>query len=228
MKLNPWLFLFLSLNACASKPAAMLSTDPTGFVVVTELDPTILTESRYAGAYNFIGVPIRGYKTGNCRLSRQAAEALVKVQANLKTKGYRLKTHDCYRPQKAVNHFIEWAKDLSDQKMKKDFYPEVPKEEIFARGYVASKSGHSRGSTVDLTMVKIGREKEPLDMGTPYDFFSEKSWTAAASISPAAGKNRMLLVEAMEAGGFRNYDKEWWHYTLKSEPFPDTYFDFDN
>ncbi len=223
------LFLLLVVHCgCASKPPATLSQDSHEFVVLTELDPTILSDTRYAGAYNFVGVPIRGYRTGNCRLTRPAAEALVRVHTKLKAQGYRIKTHDCYRPQKAVNHFIEWAMNLSDQKMKADFYPGLPKQEIFPRGFVATKSGHSRGSTVDLTIVKVGKEKEPLDMGTPYDFFSEKSATASAAISSIAGQNRTLLQKAMEADGFKNYDKEWWHYTLKNERFPDTYFDFDN
>ncbi len=229
MRISPLFLLSVILVGCASTPSgSSVDMPPADFVVVTDLDPTILIESRYYGSYNFIGGPVRGYVTAQCRLARPAAEALVKVQARLKDQGYRLKTHDCYRPQKAVNHFIEWARDLSDQRMKAEFYPEVPKNEIFSRGYVASRSGHSRGSTLDLTIVRSHRENVPLDMGTPYDFFSDKSATASPAISSVAKKNRAILKDAMEAEGFKNYDKEWWHYTLKNEPFPDTYFDFDN
>ena len=143
---------------------------------------------------------------------------------DLAPRGLVIKAFDCYRPTRAVANFIRWARDLNDTVNKAEFYPDVDKRTLFRDGYIASHSGHSRGSTIDLTLARTdGRE---LDMGTPFDFFSPKSWTADASIGPEARANRTLLATAMRRRGFRGYDKEWWHFTLRDEPFPETYFDF--
>lgn len=208
-------------------------------------------EGRYHGVHNFLGRPVAGYETGRCLLTRAAATALAKVQADLKKSGYALKTYDCYRPQRAVTDFVTWAKDVADQKMKAEFYPRVDKTKVFQLGYVASKSGHSRGSTVDLTLVKhparASAEYKPgeplvdctapygerfkdnsIDMGTGYDCFDDKAATADTTINDVAKTHRLILKTAMERHGFTNYDREWWHYTLKHEPYPDTYFDIPN
>jgi len=189
-------------------------------VDVKSVDPSIIVEARYAMAHNFIGRPIAGYHAEKCLLTAEAATALGKVQAELKAYGMSLRAYDCYRPQRAVNDFIAWAKDLGDQKMRREFYPRVDKARLFELGYIAEKSGHSRGSTIDLTI-------DGLDMGTRYDYFDELAHTANPNIRPAARRNRLLLKSVMEKFGFRNYDKEWWHFTLANEPFPDTYFDVE-
>lgn len=182
--------------------------------------PSVVYEIRYEGEHNFIGRRIDGYKAPKCLLAKEAAIALGRVQKELKARSLSLKVFDCYRPQRAVNHFVTWAKDPSDTKMKKEFYPHVEKKNLFKKGYIASKSAHSRGSAVDLTIAS-------LDMGTPFDFFGPKSHTNNPDVSVEARKNRELLKGLMEKQGFKNYSKEWWHYSLKEEPFPDRYFDFE-
>jgi D-alanyl-D-alanine dipeptidase len=151
--------------------------------------------------------------------------ALAAVQRDLAERGLALKTFDCYRPQRAVAHFVRWAQNLGDVRRKADFYPDVDKRDLFREGYIAERSGHSRGSTLDLTLVRRANGVE-LDMGSPFDFFSPKSWPSDKSVSAQARANRALLAEAMTRRGFKPYDKEWWHFTLANEPFPDTYFDF--
>ncbi|MBQ49901.1 MAG: D-alanyl-D-alanine dipeptidase [Zetaproteobacteria bacterium] len=220
---------------------------PESFVDIKKIAPKVIVEARYHINHNFIGRPIKGYKANKCYLTKQAAHALKKVSRHLESLDYGLKVYDCYRPQMAVDDFVVWAKDLNDTKMKKEFYVEVPKNELFSRGYIAEKSGHSRGSTVDLTIVPKGhsqraklknlvdcREKigerypdASIDMGTGYDCFSAMSHTMNPKINKMAHKNRLLLKEAMERFGFVNYEKEWWHYTLKEEPFTDQYFNFE-
>ena len=190
------------------------------FVDLHEISPGIAYEIRYFGNHNFIGRPIEGYKAPKCFLTLQAAQELAKVQKELEAFSLRLKVYDCYRPQRAVDDFVDWAKNLRDKKMKKEFYPSVKKKHLFRDGYIASQSGHSRGSTIDLTI-------ENLDMGTPYDYFDPVSHTANPKIGEKAHANRLLLKTLMEKHGFVNYDKEWWHYTLKNEPFSDRYFDFE-
>ena len=190
------------------------------FVEIRTIDPTIAVEARYAMSYNFIGRPIAGYHAEKCFLTPEAASALGKVQGELRAYGMSLKVYDCYRPQRAVNDFIAWAKDESDQKMKKEFYPRVDKRDAFKLGYIAEKSGHTRGSTIDLTIAG-------LDMGTTYDFFDELAHTANPNVSAEARRNRLLLKSVMEKFGFRGYEYEWWHFTLANEPFPDTYFDVE-
>jgi D-alanyl-D-alanine dipeptidase len=193
---------------------------PQDFVDVTTLAPSIIVEARYFTEHNFIGAKIDGYKTNKCYLAKPAAEKLAAVQRELQAQNLSLRVYDCYRPQKAVNHFVRWAKDLQDTKMKSEFYPEVAKENLFQDGYIAEKSGHSRGSTLDLTI-------DGLDMGSPYDFFDPLSHTANPKITGEAMKNRLKLKSVMEKHGFANYDQEWWHYTLKNEPHKSQYFDFD-
>ena len=196
------------------------TTPPTDkFVNVNQAIPAIQYEIRYASNDNFIGRPIDGYNAPLCYLSKESAKALENAQKLVAEKGYRLKVYDCYRPQRAVNDFVIWAKDLNDTKMKATYYANVSKKELFHLGYIAVKSGHSRGSTLDLTI-------EGLEMGTPYDFFDKRSHTKDKNISIKAQHNRRYLKQIMQESGFMNYPKEWWHYTLKEEPFSETYFDF--
>jgi len=182
-------------------------------------------EARYFGTHNFIGRRIDGYEANKCLLARQAAAALAEVQRDLAPRGLGLKVFDCYRPARAVAHFVRWARDLQDQSRKEEFYPDVGKRTLFRDGYISARSGHSRGSTVDLTLVRLSDGRD-LDMGTPFDFFGAQSWLADRSVSPSAQANRQMLAVAMQRRGFRAYEKEWWHYTLRAEPYPDSYFDF--
>lgn len=198
---------------------------PEGFVELKEVIPDIIYDIRYAGSNNFIGKPINGYQKPVAILSEPAAKALFKVQQDLKSKGYQLKVFDAYRSQGAVDHFVKWAANPDDTLMKKEFYPDVHKKDLFRLGYIAEKSGHSRGSTIDLSLVKISTQQE-LDMGSPYDFFGEISHHDTPFISAEQEANRAILKGAMLARGFAPYLKEWWHYTLEKEPYPDTYFDF--
>ena len=203
---------------------------PKELVNVQKYEPSIVVDLRYLTTQNFLGRKVVGYFKNTCYLSEPAAKALAGVQKGLRSQGYSLKVHDCTRPQRAVDDFVAWAADLSDQKTKTKYYPEVEKSELFNQGYIASKSGHSRGSTVDLTIVKINSKNKKLsyvDMGSPFDFFGEISHTENEKVKPQHMKNRMILVQAMKQGGFKNYAKEWWHYTLESEPYPETYFDFE-
>ena len=198
---------------------------PAAFLDVATVVPGLVVEARYAGAHNFVGAPIDGYERPACLLTRQAADALALVQRDLAMRGLGLKVFDCYRPVRAVAHFVRWARDVHDVKMKAEFYPAVDKRDLFRLGYIAAQSGHSRGSTVDLGLVTLADGREP-DMGTPFDTFSPRSWPADTSVSADARQNRAVLAAAMRQHGFRPYDKEWWHFTLRAEPFPDTYFDF--
>jgi len=197
----------------------------SGFVDVATRIPDLAVDLRYFGTNNFVGDKIDGYERPRCLLSAPAAKALATVQDNLAKQGLGLKAFDCYRPQRAVAHFVRWAQDLGDTRRKGDFYPEVEKRDLFQEGYIAERSGHSRGSTLDLTLVRRADGRE-LDMGSPFDFFSPNSWPSDKSVSAQARANRALLTDAMTRHGFKPYDKEWWHFTLANEPFPDTYFDF--
>jgi len=199
---------------------------PEGFVYADEAIPKALFEFRYNSDYNFVGERVAGYRAPVLILSIQAAEALRKASEELDEQGYAFLIYDGYRPQKAVSHFIAWAKDAEDTKMKSEFYPDIDKTKVFKLGYVATRSGHSRGSTVDLTIV----HKEtgvPVDMGSPFDFFGEISSHGTKRISAEQTDNRNILKNVMVKYGFKPYNKEWWHYTLKNEPYPDEYFDFD-
>ncbi len=205
--------------------SAVAQERPAGFVNAASVAPGLLVEARYAGPHNFVGVPIDGYEKPLCYLTRQAAAALAQVVADLEPRGLTLKVFDCYRPERAVAHFVRWARNLRDVKMKAEFYPHVDKSTLFRDGYIAARSGHSRGSTVDLTLARRA-SGEALDMGTPFDFFSPRSWPSDTSVSAEARANRALLAQAMRRRGFRAYDKEWWHFTLRGEPFPQSTFDF--
>jgi D-alanyl-D-alanine dipeptidase len=198
---------------------------PQGFVDVAEIVPGLVADLKYAGSNNFVGKTIDGYKAPRCILTQQAAQALAAVQRDLAERGLGLKVFDCYRPTRAVAHFVRWARDATDVATKPVYYPQVNKSDLFKEGYIASRSGHSRGSTVDLTLVRTANNVE-LDMGTPFDFFSPKSWPSDTSVGHDAQFNRRMLFEAMNRRGFRDYDKEWWHFTLANEPFPNRYFDF--
>lgn len=198
---------------------------PAGFVYADEVIPKAQYDIRYYTDYNFVGAPIDGYEAPLAILTKEAANALKLVGADLAKKGYMLKIYDAYRPSKAVAHFLEWAKDPSDTKMKTVFYPEVDKSDLF-NGYLAKRSGHSRGSTVDLTLVNTYAGRE-VDMGSPFDMLGPVSSHGSKLVTSAQRANRAMLKAAMERRGFTAYSKEWWHYTLTKEPFPKRYFDFD-
>jgi D-alanyl-D-alanine dipeptidase len=198
---------------------------PEGFVYVRSVIPDLDVELRYFTTHNFVGDTIDGYKSNNLILTKETAEKLKLVQDELQQQNLCLKVYDGYRPQRAVNHFIRWARDLNDTVNKSIFYPSVKKRNLFKEEYIASRSGHSRGSTIDLTLID-GNTGKPLDMGSPFDFFGEQSWVDYPNITEEQKKNRQILQRVMLKHNFRNYPKEWWHFTLRWEPFPKTYFDF--
>ena len=203
----------------------MIGQLPEGFVYARDIIPELKVELRYYTSNNFVGKRVDGYKSNKLILTKQTALALKQVQAELQSQNLCLKVYDGYRPQQAVNHFMRWAKHLNDTINKKTFYPDVEKKNLFLEEYIATRSGHSRGSTVDLTIVD-GNTGKPLNMGSAYDFFGEASWVDYQNITDRQKVNRELLQTIMLKYGFRNYPKEWWHFTLRREPFPDTYFDF--
>ena len=198
---------------------------PNGFVYVEDVIPDLEVELRYFTSNNFVGKPIEGYHSNKLILTLESAQALKLVHEALQEQNLCLKVYDGYRPQSAVNHFIKWARDLNDTINKHTFYPDVKKRNLFKEEYIASKSGHSRGSTLDLTIID-GNTGIPLDMGSAYDFFGQESWVDFTNITEKQKANRQLLQIFMLNFGFRNYPKEWWHFTLRGEPFRDTYFDF--
>ena len=222
----------LRLFACCFLILAMVRTDafalPDGFVYLDDVSPGILFDIRYSGNNNFIGRPVDGYLSSKCVVTNQVGEALEKVRSELSQFGLGLKVFDGYRPQRAVDNFVRWANDPNDTKMKEEYYPRVRKDSLFEQGYIAEKSGHSSGGSVDLTIVVLkGKNKEAeLDMGTGFDFFDPTSWTESSAVSGAQSAHRLLLKTLMEKHGFIGYEKEWWHFTLKNEPFPKRYFDF--
>ncbi|SFV50256.1 D-alanyl-D-alanine dipeptidase [hydrothermal vent metagenome] len=197
-----------------------------GFVYIEDEIPNIQLEMRYYGQNNFIGSRIDGYLTPRAILTKEATTALKEVQIELNSFGLGIKIFDSYRPQKAVDHFVRWAKNLSDIKMKDEYYPTVDKKNLFKFGYIAKKSGHSRGSTVDLTIIDLNSTVE-LDMGSHFDFFGKKSWVKYQKITPNQRANRMLLHTIMTKHGFKSYAEEWWHFTLRDEPYRDSYFNFN-
>ena len=199
--------------------------DPSGFVLLGDYVPAILQEIRYYSTFNFIGDRIDGYEEPCALLTKEAARALKGVSGELLVQGYRLKVFDAYRPVSAVKHFVLWGIEDQDVRMKPWFYPELDKNALFAEGYIAKRSSHSRGSTVDLTLLDMKTGQE-LDMGSPFDLFSEVSHPDYRGVSQEQYENRMLLQEAMVRGGFVPLDCEWWHFTLANEPYPDTYFEF--
>jgi len=198
---------------------------PKGFVVVNDSIPDLDVELRYHASNNFVGTPIDGYRKHKLIITKETAQAIKLVHEELQNQNLCLKVYDGYRPQRAVNHFVRWARDLNDTINKNLFYPNIKKQNLFVAGYIASKSGHSRGSTLDLTIID-GNTGVPLDMGSPYDFFGEESWVDYNGITKKQKTNRQILQNIMLKHGFRNYPKEWWHFTLRWEPFPNTYFDF--
>ncbi len=199
--------------------------DPSGFVLLAEYVPGIIQEIRYYSTYNFIGDRIDGYEEPCALLTKEAARALKAVSNELMVQGYRLKVFDAYRPVSAVKHFILWGIEDQDIRMKPYFYPDLQKQELFAKGYIAKQSSHSRGSTIDLTLLDMATGRE-LDMGSPFDRFGEISHPDYRDVTQEQYDNRMLLRRAMLRGGFEPIDCEWWHFTLKDEPYPETYFDF--
>lgn len=195
------------------------------FVLLADYVPSIIQEIRYYSTYNFIGDRIDGYEEPIALLTKEAARALKSVAGELIVQGYRLKVFDAYRPASAVKHFVLWGIEDEDIRMKHYFYPDLQKQELFAKGYIAKQSSHSRGSTVDLTLLDMKTGKE-LDMGSPFDLFSEKSHPDYRGITDEQYENRMILQNVMVRNGFKTIDCEWWHFTLENEPFPDTYFEF--
>ena len=244
MKKSSAIILFIVLVFSSTHSFAKIN-----FVDITSVAPEIETDIRYATNHNFVGQKIDGYLAPKCLLTNEAANALSKVQSELAKKSLSLKVYDCYRPARAVKHFVRWAQDIADTKMKAEFYPSVNKTDLFSLGYIAAKSSHSRGSTVDVTIVNIGHKPQeafdksaPLkdcraqkskrfadssvDMGSGFDCFDEISHTENSHVEGKAKLNRLMLKDVMERHGFKAYDKEWWHFTLLNEPHPDKYFDF--
>lgn len=220
------LVAFVLFASCTKRQAAPdPEMDSSAFVNITDVIPDVILEIRYYSTYNFVGARIDGYEQPVALMTRQAADSLKAVSDELKANGYRLKIWDAYRPQTAVNHFIRWAENLSDTAMKAVFYPMVDKSVLFEQGYIYARSSHSRGSTVDLTLVDAATGKE-LDMGTPFDWFGVESHPDYACTLYRHSENRLVLRNAMLRHGFAPIDSEWWHFTLSPEPFPDTYFTF--
>ncbi len=249
--------LFLSLLGITSillttsvlAEGKVIQERPKDIISAIELEPSLRLDARYFGSHNFVGTKIDGYNAPKCLLTRAAADALRQAQMEFKAFGLTIKIYDCYRPQKAVDHFVRWAKDLKNTKMKAEFYPQIKKENLFADGYIAEQSGHSRASTVDLTIIPIDAKptrsykdgeklsdcRSPvktrfpdngLDMGTGFDCFDPQSHTANMNLTADQRRHRLLLKAVMEKNGFENYEKEWWHFTLKNEPYPESFFDF--
>ena len=210
-------FLFFSVEISAQLPK--------GFVYVNNVDASIQYDLRYCNDNNFVGQPIEGYEENVLIVTKEAANALKKIQIELKKKGMSLKIFDAYRPQRAVNHFRKWARNLSDTIKKVEFYPNVLKKNLFIEEYISTRSRHSSGSSVDVTIVDLITYKE-LDMGTSYDDFGKESWVLYQEITELQKENRKFLKFIMKKYGFRNYPQEWWHFTLRAEPFRDQYFDF--
>lgn len=223
------------ISACRNVESTTLpEEDSSGFVLVTDVVPDAILEIRYYCTYNFIGDRIPGYNEPIAIITRQAADSLKAVSDELLRKGYRLKVFDAYRPQRAVDYFMEWAKNEQDIRMKEYFYPEQDKSILIPQGYIAEKSGHTRGSTIDLTLFDMKTERE-VDMGCTFDYFGVASHPdiqpgqEAGSYKPISEeqyRNRMILRDAMLRHGFKPYECEWWHFTLENEPYPDTYFTF--
>lgn len=202
------------------------SQPPEQFVDLLELDPSIRLDLKYYTGDNFVGVRINGYEAERCFLSQPAAVALVRVQVELAAFGLGIKVFDAYRPQRAVDHFISWCSEQGDNPTQTRFFPNLDRAELFSKGYLIRRSSHTRGSTVDLTLVDLKSGAE-LEMGTEFDFFGPESWFDSQMISAQARSNRMLLQTLMTQHGFVPFHQEWWHFTLQDEPFPNDYFDFE-
>ena len=213
------------LDRCEEITDMKFTDDRSGFVNIRDIIPEVITEIRYYTSFNFVGKRICGYEEPAALLTREAAYALKEVSDEVYAKGYRLKIYDAYRPQQAVDHFVRWAEDPEDTRMKDIFYPDTEKREIIPLGYVSKHSGHSRGSTVDLTLTDR-MSGEDIDMGGIFDYFGERSHYAYAGLSEIQKRNRKLLRDVMERHGFVPLAEEWWHFTLAQEPYPDTFFTF--
>ncbi len=241
MRFTLALALFLAAGAASAEDV------PDGFVWLGDVAPTIAQDIRYYGPHNFLGRPVAGYAAPECILTREAAEALLAIQSELALSRLSLKVYDCYRPQAAVDDFIVWAAVPEDQATRAEFYPRVRKSRLFKDGYIAEQSGHTRGSTVDLTLVRTPPRRQEtytrgdrlrdctakarfrdnsLDMGTGYDCFDPLSHTFNGRVKGKQRANRLRLRAPMIAAGFKGLKEEWWHFTLRDEPFPDTFFDF--
>lgn len=218
-------FIFLILLTYLLLSCSIKQNVPNTFVDLSSYIPQLVIDLRYFGQHNFIGRPIKGYDREKLYASKEAAFALLQAQNELIKEGLGFKVFDAYRPQRAVDHFQTWAKDVADTLTKAEFYPDVDKRDLFKLGYIAAKSGHSRGSTIDLTIINL-KSKEELDMGSNFDFFGEISHHNYPNISTQQKANRKKLKNIMEKHGFKAIDEEWWHYTLKNEPFKGKYFDF--
>ncbi len=222
IKLLIVLFIGISTTTYAQKESGTL---PEGFVYVKNEIPNLRSDLRYYSTNNFIGKPIDGYLKPKCILTVEATVALKKVQSEFEKLGFGLLIFDAYRPQRAVNQFVKWAQDSTDTKMKEEFYPNVDKKDLFKEEYIATKSSHSRGSTVDLTIVSL-KTGHILDLGSSFDLFDEKSSVNYKNITKNQHSIRLMLQRRMVKHGFVPHEKEWWHFTLKKEPYKDTYFDF--
>lgn len=239
--LKLWLMIAVvvsCVSSCKKESAKGVSpADNSQFVNITDVIPDVILEIRYFGTYNFVGTRIDGYEAPTALLTRQAADSLKAVSDDLKRMGFRLKIYDAYRPQKAVDHFVRWAKDVNDTVMKRYFYPDLDKSMLFPQEYIIERSGHTRGSTLDLTLFDMDKEKEA-DMGGTFDWFGKEShpdfcgnpdtfeYLPSDSLTAEQFNNRMILRRAMMRHGFKPLHTEWWHFTLENEPFPDTYFTF--
>lgn len=199
--------------------------DNSDFVKITDVVPDVILEIRYYSTYNFVGDRIDGYEAPVALLTKEAAQALKVASDSLVAKGYRLKVFDSYRPQTAVNHFIRWAEQVDDVRMKEYFYPNVDKSRLFELEFICARSSHSRGSTVDLTLFDMNTERE-VDMGCTFDWFGEESYPSYTDLTEEQLALRQTLRDAMMEAGFKPFTTEWWHFTLADEPYPDTYFDF--
>lgn len=240
-KIKLWVMIAVmicGISSCEKKMAQDVSLeDNSQFVNITDVIPDVILEIRYFGTYNFVGTRIDGYEAPTALLTRQAADSLKAVSDDLKRMGFRLKIYDAYRPQKAVDHFVRWAKDVNDTVMKRYFYPDLTKDVLFPQEYIIERSGHTRGSTLDLTLFDMDKEKEA-DMGGTFDWFGKEShpdfcgnpdtfeYQPSDSLTAEQFNNRMILRRAMMRHGFKPLHTEWWHFTLEDEPFPDTYFTF--
>ena len=212
-------------NSSVASDALNISNDSSGFVLLSDAVPDAILEIRYYSTYNFVGKRIAGYEEPIALITKEVAIKLKEVSDELIEKGYRLKIYDAYRPQMAANNFVDWAKDANDTKMKKYFYPNLDKEVLFSQMYIMEYSGHTRGSTVDLTLFDMNTEKE-VDMGGTFDYFGRESHPDYKGITDEQYNNRMILRDAMMSHGFKPLETEWWHFTLEDEPYKDIYFNF--
>jgi len=219
-------FVLFTFTYGCSQQSVRQDDGRDGFVYVHDVIPDVVLDVRYHSNDNFMGTVVDGYHRDVILISKPAAAALSRVQEDLRRQGFGLKIFDGYRPQKAVNHFVRWSENPADRLTKQTYYPDLPKDRLFELGYIARKSGHTRGSTLDLTVVNLASGDE-LDMGSPWDFFGEVSHHDSPLVDSTATANRELLRQAMVRHGFLPYANEWWHYTLANEPYPDTYFDFN-